>query len=208
MERSKQKENGKDKTSMKLTDFWVKKRSDFKKGKQGETQQEKGKRHEKEKAHQKEIHAVRRKTIKKKKVATKHKTDEEKPEVRNKEGSKNKNEAEVKKSTKKKQLKGSKKRVAMAAGEARPSRIVKCSVTSESEPEFAESSDEESSPRKRGQQWTAQRLWDDLNFGNWKKSEGMEAWTGSVRKCMCGIFGVWSWRVRRRSLKPQLCGAR
>ena len=98
-----------------------------------------------------------------------------KPEVRNKEGSKNKNEAEVKKSTKKKQLKGSKKRVAMLAGEARPSRIVKCSVTSESEPEFAESSDEESSPRKRGQQWTAQRLWDDLNFGNGRSQKEWKA---------------------------------
>ena len=98
-----------------------------------------------------------------------------KPEVRNKEGSKNKNEAEVKKSTKKKQLKGSKKRVAMPAGEARPSRIVKCSVTSESEPEFAESSDEESSPRKRGQQWTAQRLWDDLNFGNGRSQKEWKA---------------------------------
>ena len=50
----------------------------------------KGKRHEKEKAHQKEIHAVRRKTIKKKKVGQNTKTDEEKPEVRNKEGSKTK----------------------------------------------------------------------------------------------------------------------
>ena len=28
---------------MKLTDFWVKKRNDFKKGKQGDTQQEKRK---------------------------------------------------------------------------------------------------------------------------------------------------------------------
>ena len=38
---------------------------------------------------------------------------------------------------------------------------MKYSATSESEPEFAESSDEESSPRERGQQWTAQRLWDE-----------------------------------------------
>ena len=93
-------------------------------------------------------------------------TEEEKTRGQKQRWFKNKNEAEVKKSTKKKQLKGSKRRVAMPAGEAQPSRIVKCSVTSESEPEFAESSDEESSPRKRGQQWTAQRLWDDLNFGN------------------------------------------
>ena len=48
-----------------------------------------------------------------------------------------------------------------SAGEARPSRIEKHSVTSASEPEFAESSDEESSPRERVQQWTAQRLWDE-----------------------------------------------
>ena len=40
MERSKQKENVKDKTSMKLTHFLEKKRNGFKKGKQGDTQQE------------------------------------------------------------------------------------------------------------------------------------------------------------------------
>ena len=67
-----------------------------------------------------------------------------------------------------------------SAGEARPSRFVKHSVTSESEPELAKSSDEESSDeaepgrarpgrkgtveaatmvlRERGQQWTAQQL--------------------------------------------------
>ena len=51
-----------------------------------------------------------------------------------------------------------------SAREARPLRIVKCSVTSESETEFAESSDEGSSPRERGQQRTAQRLWDVPQF--------------------------------------------
>ena len=59
---------------MKLTDFWVKKRNDFKKGKQGDTQKgKKEKDMKKKRPIKKEIHDVRRKTIKKKKVATKQK---------------------------------------------------------------------------------------------------------------------------------------
>ena len=76
-----------------------------------------------------------------------------------------------------------------SAGEARPSRFVKYSFTSESEPELAKSSDEESSgeaeagrarssrketvevatmvPRERGQQWTAQQLWDVPQIREW-----------------------------------------
>ena len=98
----------------------------------------------------------------------------------------------------------------MLAGEARLSRIVKCSVTSESEPEFAEPSDEESSPRKRGQQWTAQRLWDDLNFGNGRSQKEWKPGQVVPGNACVEHFGVWSWRVKRRSLKPQtqLCGAR
>ena len=65
---------------------------------------------------------------------------------------------------------------ALLAGEARPSRIVKYSVTSESEPELAESSDEEPSPRQRRQQWTAQQ-WAEWRRRSkachrWKKERG------------------------------------
>ena len=121
---------------------------------------------EKKRPNKKKFMTYKEKLSKRRRWRQNKNTDEEKPRGQKQRRFKNKNEAEVKNRQKKKQLKGSKKRVAMLAGEARPSRIVKCSVTSESEPEFAESSDEESSPRKRGQQWTAQRLWDDLNFEN------------------------------------------
>ena len=75
-----------------------------------------------------------------------------------------------------------------AFGEDRPPRFVKYSVTSESEPELAESSDEESSdeaetgcakpsrketveavmfvPRERAQQWSAKPL-RDVQFREW-----------------------------------------
>ena len=65
-----------------------------------------------------------------------------------------------------------------SVGEARPSRIVKFCVTSESESQLAESSDEESSPRERGPQWTAQQ-WAERRrefeavCHRWRKERGL-----------------------------------
>ena len=74
-----------------------------------------------------------------------------------------------------------------SAGKDRPSRIVRYSVTSESESALAESSDEESSPRKRVQPWTANgRNGGGVNScQRWREERG----TCCARKCM----GPGSW---------------